>query len=340
MYVDESEKWRLKKYGKVVTQTDHNTITVELKTECGKLKSQKLGEMRYNFRNVEARQRMQDNISHDQVIDSLFSSPFCNIDTDLDEFILHWDHLIEKSFTPVKPSKNRRPGVDPEVKGLLKEEMHIRNTVKDNVERGRKLAEIQKVISSKIAQNLTEEMQEKVQEIIESKQPQTKVFGIRRNMKKTSNIDFPLKDSAGVLQVSRPGVDKVIGDHFRKVFAQNDVPDDPLWKEYWRIVDDIFDLIDLTTSSVYCVDDEPTFQEIDSIIKEMSASKSSFGSLSIDLAKLGGEKVSHFIFRCILVCFKRNAIPETLRKEKMVLLLKSRGVIDDVNDYTNNYVLK
>ena len=115
--------------------------------------------------------------------------------------------------------------------------------------------------------------------------------------------------------------------------AQNGVPDDPLWKEYWEIADDIFDLIDVITGSVYSVDDEPTAEEIDTIIKEMSANKSSFGSLSIDLAKLGGVKVSNFIYRCILVCFQRNDIPDALRKEKMVLLLKSRGVIDNINDY-------
>ena len=89
--------------------------------------------------------------------------------------------------------------------------------MQDNVERGRKLAEIQKVISMKIAQNVTLEMQGKVQAIIESKQPQTKVFKVRRNMKKTSNVDFPLKDSGGVLQVSRSGIDKIIGDHFKRV---------------------------------------------------------------------------------------------------------------------------
>ena len=149
-----------------------------------------------------------------------------------------------------------------------------------------------------------------MQTIIESKQPQTKVFSVRRNMKKTSNIDFPLKDSGGVFQVSRSGVDKVIGEHFKKVFTQNEVPDDPLWKEYWKLPDDIFDLIDVITANMYCVEDEPTFTEIDTIIREMSASKSSFGSLSIDLAKLGGEKLSRFIYRCILVCFQQNALPE------------------------------
>ena len=337
MSIDENEKWRLKKYGKKVTQTDHNTITLELKVKNCQLEQNKNQNKelmkRYNFRNEEARKRMQDNIHHDPVINTFFSNAACDINKDLDNFIVHWNNLIDRSFDSVKPSKNRRPGVDPEVKTLLKEEMFIRNNVKENVERGKKLAEIQKRISEKIAENVSMEMEGKVKAVIESKQPQTKVFSVRRDMKKTHNMDFPLKDSSGVMQVSRSGVDKVIGDHFKKVFAQNPVPDEPLWEEYWKIVDDIFHLIDVITGSVYRIDDEPTFKEIDTILREMSANKSSFGSLSIDLAKLGGEKVSQFIYRCILVCFQNNAVPDTLRKEKMVLLLKSRGVIDDINDY-------
>ena len=190
----------------------------------------------------------------------------------------------------------------------------------------------------KIAQNLSREMEGKVKTIIESKQPQLKVFSIRRKIKKTSSIDFPLKHSNGVLQVSRPGIDKVIGDHFRKVFAQNEISGEQIWKDYWKVVDEIFDMIDIITDNMYSIDDEPTFEEIDTIIREMSANKSSFGSLSIDLAKLGGKKISHFIYRCILICFQRNVIPDVLRKEKMVLLLKSRGVIDNINDYRGIFI--
>ena len=76
--------------------------------------------------------------------------------------------------------------------------------------------EIQEQISRKIAANVSAKVEAQVKEIITSKQPQAKVFGIRRNAKKTGNIDFPLKDENGVLQVSRLGVDKIISRHFQR----------------------------------------------------------------------------------------------------------------------------
>ena len=57
---------------------------------------------RYNLKNVEARKRMQDNISNDQVIDSLFADSGCNLDTELDRFMMQWDNLIKESFIPVR----------------------------------------------------------------------------------------------------------------------------------------------------------------------------------------------------------------------------------------------
>ena len=84
---------------------------------------------------------------------------------------------------------------------------------------------------------------------------------------------------------------------------------------------------------MYDVEDEPKEDEIHSIIKCMNSNKSNYGSLSIDLAKICGRKVSALIHRCILLCFQNNVMPELLREEKMVLILKNRGVIDNINEY-------
>ena len=65
----------------------------------------------------------------------------------------------------------------------------------------------------------------------------------------------------------------------------------------------------------------------------MSSSKSCYGPLTIDLAKLGGKRFSSLIHRCILQCFRQNVLPSLLREEKMTLLLKNRGTIDQINDY-------
>ena len=127
----------------------------------------------------------------------------------------------------------------------------IRGNVFDNVERGRQIAEVQKHISVKVAANITAELEEKVTNIVNSPQPQAKVFKVRKHVKKSLNIDFPLKDSNGVLQVSKAGVDKIINDHFVKVFAQNGIPSELVWQEYWKYVDEVFDLMDEVTSKVY-----------------------------------------------------------------------------------------
>ena len=251
----------------------------------------------------------------------------------MNTFMSKWNNSIRNSFQEVRPSKNRQRGVDPEVKNLLKEEKMIRRSVSDNVEKGRRISEVQKQISQKIASNLVAETEAKVIEIVEADNPQSKVYNIRRSIKKNNNIDFPLKDSNGVLQVSKSGVDKVISKHFHKVFSQNPVPSERVWQDYWKIIDEIFERINSITLNKYDINEEPKENDIDSIIKSMDSKKANHGTLSIDLAKLCGRKISSLIHRCILACFRQNVVPSLLREQKMTLLLKNKGVIDEINDY-------
>ena len=334
MDIDEKGEWKLKNYGKKVTATDHNTILVQVNIRGGESKHDRCSDQkRYNLRNQEARIKMQEAVSTDESLDHLFVHSNCNVDNELTLFMAKWDESIRNSFQEVRPSKNRQRGVDPEVRELLKEEKMIRRSPSDNAERGRKIFEIQKLISQKIATNLVAETEAKVTEIVKSDNPQSKIYSIRRSVKKNNNIDFPLKDSNGVLQVSKSGVDQVISKHFQKVFSQNPVPSESVWQEYWKTIDELFEIINAKTLHKYDIDDEPSESEIDSIIRSMDSKKTNYGTLSIDLAKLCGGKISSLIHRCILVCFRQNVIPALLREQKMTLLLKNNGVIDEVNDY-------
>ena len=135
-----------------------------------------------------------------------------------------------------------------------------------------------------------------------------------------------------MLQVSKHAVDQIIKNHFTKVFAQNDVPDDDLWKKYWTVVDEVFDLLDKHTkqSEDYEV---PSYDEIEQIIKELKPTKGTYGPLTIDLVKLGGTKITKLIHRCIVKCIRENQLPDVFREERMKILLKSNGIIDNINDY-------
>ena len=56
-------------------------------------------------------------------------------------------------------------------------------------------------------------------------------------------IGFPLKDKSGQIQVTKGGIDRVVKEHFEKVFQQNPVPKGKIWEEYWRTVDKVFNVI-------------------------------------------------------------------------------------------------
>ena len=245
---------------------------------------------------------------------------------------------MKKSFHKIKPNKATKKGVDEEMKVLLDEEKWVRKHVLENPERGRRIAEIQQVITEKIAENTLIEVESKVKEIIDSDRPQSKVFRVRRNTRKTTNIDFPLKDQNGVVQVSGEGIDSIIGSHFKKVFSQNAVSREEIWEEYWVCIDKLFDQIDQVTRNQYDSNDEPKYDEIERIVKGLNESKACYGTMSIDLVKLCDKRMVEVIFRCILMCFRRNVFPEEFRNEKMTLILKNKGVISNINDYRGIFI--
>ena len=228
--------------------TIHNTITTQLVVDKP-IVVQKYDrkEKKFNFKNKEERAKMQQFIQDDAVLDDLFTDANADLNYEVNKFLATWNKLLEKSFHVIKPSKTMRRRVDEDLKKLLDEEKWVRKNVIENPERGRRIAEIQKSICEKVAENVSKEMEEKVNNILQSENPLSKVFGVRRNERKTDNLDFPLKDENGVVQVSRHAVDQIITNHFSKVFAQNDVPDDDLWKKYWDVVDEVFDLLDKHT---------------------------------------------------------------------------------------------
>ena len=193
MVVDEDETWKLKKYGKCVTKTDHNTILVQFEIDGEPSKKENVP-TRYNLRNPDARERMKENIESNGSIDEIFVDNESSLDSEIMCFMKIWDDAIKGSFSRVKPSKNRVRCIDSEIKALLKEEGLIRKNEKDSIVKGRKIAELQQRIGKKIAANLTEETERKIREIVLSNNPQSKVFSVRRREKMNCNIDFPLCD--------------------------------------------------------------------------------------------------------------------------------------------------
>ena len=324
MVIDEKEEYKPTKYAKKITKTDHNSIIVDLKVK--KISNQK-SEPYYNTR-CEAGQAMFKEEMQNAELDDLF----VNVDemnADYRTLMEVWNNALSKSFKKVRASKNRQSGVDDKTKKLIQEERIVKKEWKEGKEKDTKLEEIRNEISSNIATNIEQSMEEKLQNISSAKYPQAEVFKIRRNATKTPNLDFPLKDMNGNTRVTKEGIDEVITSHFGKVFSQNPVPDG--WEEYWKYIVDIYEIISKNEKESIVVG--PTFEEINRIIDELDKSKAVYGSMSIELLKIGGVSLRKLIHRCVYLCFISSEIPSEFRIEKMILLYKHKGRLDDLDNY-------
>ena len=333
--IDEKGIWKPANYqAKIKKSTDHNTIVLKAKIErCPKQKPRSYLDTKSETGRELFCQKLSD---RKNVIETLFNN---EVDTDLtedfkvmSEFL---DGIMKESFETITCKQNRKCGIDRDVRTLMKEEAVIRDTVLVNPDRGRKIFEIRKKIHETIAINRTQKMTQKIQELTNCKNPQSKIFQIRREKQVKDNIGFPLKDRKGITQVSKYGIDNVVLQHFDVVFAQNPIPKGEVWKRYWNEVDDLFAKIDhLTYEHTQNVTvTGPTFEETKKLIDAIDPKKSVLGLISGDLVKLGGDVMAMLIHKCINACFIQEDIPLQFRIEKVVLLYKNSGELSDLDNY-------
>ena len=326
MCIDETEMYRPTKYvGKKVTKTDHNSIIINIKVN--KIAS-KLNESYLNTKCQEGAVIFKEEIDNAELDDIFINAE--NMDDDYGKLTKVWNETLKRSFKTVKRSKNRTVGVDSEIKELMLKEREVKGEWKVGVEKQEKLDQIREEISKKISVNLEKSTKEKIDNIAKSKCPQAEVFKIRKSIRKSESMDFPLKDMNGNVRVSKQGIDQVISDHFNKVFKQNPVARG--WEEYWKTVDEIYQNISEKEKEIDLVE-PPTFAEISSIVDNLDVKKSVQGDMSINLIKLAGESFKAIIYRCVNACFDSNQIPEEFRIEKMVLLYKQKGKLDEMDNY-------
>ena len=241
-----------------------------------------------------------------------------------------WNEVIEKSFKKVRRSTKGIKGVDESIKKLMNEERMVKKEWDTGQEKDVKLEEIRSEISGKIAENIERSMERKMEEITTAKCPQAEVFKVRRNIAKAENMDFPLKDENGNTRVTKEGIDDVISSHFHKVFKQNPIKDG--WEEYWEYVFETYEIISKNEANKDEMDG-PTFEEISEIIDKLDKSKAVNGTMTIDLIKRTGENFRRMIFRCVKMCYSEREMPDEFRLEKMILLYKHKGKLDELDNY-------
>jgi hypothetical protein len=303
MTIDECEQYKPKNYAKKIKKTDHNTILLKLQISRGPtVKPTPF----VNTRNEVDRNAFKTAVEQSG-IDTIFSTDGVDLNSGYERMMDLWDGAMDKSFRKIKPKKAPKSNVTTEVRTLMQQEKQIRLNIADNPERGRAIAEIRKAIKIEIEKERFRKMSEKINMIKQSKSPQGEIFKVRREGKSSEKVGFPLKDTKGRLQVSKDGVDEVICQHFKVVFAQNPIPAGEQWLKYWEEVDCAFQSINVLNDEMQY--EEPSIDEIRKLIKAINVKTSVLGTMKGDLIKLVGKPVTNAIHHSRLTAEREGRAP-------------------------------
>lgn len=331
MKIDEEGLLKPTRYGRdKITITDHNTITIKLMIE--KIVKPK-APCFYQVRSAEGRELFVQNIRNDECLESIFVDGTGGLDVEFDKLKNWWRKTMDNSFKKVSKGKNVVSGICEEVKELIAQERWIKKNVLTNPERGRMIFQVRQKIKEMVSRNRSWEMEESVKKVLGSSNPYSEVFKIRKNMKKKESIAFPLKNTKGNIQVDKCAIDSVVYEHFQNVFKQIEVPEDDIWKKYWKCIDDVYDILGVLNSGEESGSTKPIREEIHKLISSLKSGKAVRGDMTIDLVKLGGERLWDVIYRCICWCYEAENVPLEMRIEKMILLYKNAGEIDILDNY-------
>ena len=332
MKIDEDENYKPTNFGKSIKKTVHNTIVMKVKLERG---GSVVRKPYLNTRNLEGRELLKEYFVNAK-INGYLKCPLKEVNIEFEVLNELWTDALKSSFKKVKPKKMIVSGVTKTVRDLMKEEEWIRENILNNPERGRKIAEIRKCIKQEIDKNRTNEILQSIHKIRVAKNPQGEVFKIRREKNRVEKVGFPLKDSNGNIQVSKDGIDRVVLAHFDKVFKQNPIPNGEIWDEYWKKVDEVFDILNEQKDNVHFVN--PTYEEIKAIVMSTNDNKSVLGTMTTELIKVIGDDMIKLIHRLILSCCKYENIADGMRNEKLIILYKNKGPLTEMDNYRGIFI--
>ena len=333
MTIDEEGRYKPTNYanGK---KTDHNTIVLDLKFEKS---HQGRKPVPYTNLNNEKGREIFKNYLMDADVENLIKNGMnSNVNNEYKRFCDIWDGGIKASFKKTYPKGPSMKGITKEIRDLMKEEKWIRENIVENPERGRRIAETKKKIKNAVERSRSDEMIEKVNMIRSAKNPAGEIYKIRRDEKKSERVGFPLKDGDGILQVTKEGVHGVIDAHFKRVFMQNPVPSGEVWVNYWALIDKVCENIENEGEDGKY--EEPTVDEIKTILNKTNDKKAVRGDIKSGLLKLGGEPIVDWITRFIVLCCEKEMIPDEMKIERMTILYKNKGSLADIDNYRGIFI--
>ena len=228
MNIDEEKLYRLTKYkGKEITETDHNTIILEINDTRQHQKKDK--KVRWNTKNKNGWKVYKETTENNKDLDQTWRS------NDVQKEWKNWMEIVNKilreSLGKIRVSDKNIQGIDNEVRKMLQEKRKIRRETnatedtenKNNLIQRRK--EIETLIKQKIEKNEEEKIIEMTENLSDKKNNNKELWKIKRRMRAKQSCAFSVKDKEGNDINNPEGIKKRVTEYYDELYENNEVKD-------------------------------------------------------------------------------------------------------------------
>ena len=226
MKVDEEKIYRLTNYkGRVKTETDHNTIIIEINDDRQKQKKEK--QMRWMTNNKEAWKKYHSTTEDNIEIDQTWRNE--DVESNWQEWEKVMHKILNETFGKVRISNNNKQGIDKNVKEMMSEKRKIRRKAKEtkNHEEKMKLEEKRRNLEIQIKKKLEENDERMISDMTnclnDKKNNYDALWKMKKKMQKKQETAHVIKDKEGNDLKTPEEIKLRTSEYYRELYIPNEI---------------------------------------------------------------------------------------------------------------------
>ena len=332
MKVDEEKLYRLTKYkGKEITETDHNTIIIEMNDTRQQQKIEK--KVKWNTKNTNGWKLYKEKTEKNKDLDQTWRS--MDVQKEWGKWVEVMNKILAESLGKVRISNRNKQGIDDEVRELMQEKRKVRSetNITENLENKKILIERRKEIETQIKKKIEENEEEKITEMTnklsDKKNNNKELWKIKRRTQTKQTSAFSVKDKDGNDITNPEDIKKRVSEYYDELYEYNEIK-----AGYEDYHEEQENFIKQCWNSKADPVQELEGCEILEIIKNLEKEKAvGPDSFSNEMIKDGGRSMKESVIRMMKIIYETEELPNDWNKAYIKNIYKGKGSKKEISNY-------
>ena len=332
MKIDEEKLYRLTNYkGKEMTETDHNTIIIEMNDT--RLAQKIDTKTRWNTKNKKGWEIYKDITENNKDLDKTWRGD--DIEKEFENWMIVAEKILSRSLGKIRITNKNKQGIDDEVRKMMEEKRKVRKETNntENPESKTTLINRRKEIEAQIKKKINANQEEKIMEVTKNlsdkKNNNKELWNIKRRTQTKQTSAFVLKDKDGNDITKPEEIKQRVSEYYDNLYVNNEIKEG--YEEYHSVQEKF---IEKCWKAKDKGKEKLEDNEIIEIIKDLENEKAiGPNTISNEMIKEGGRSMKRSIIRMMKTIYEKEELPREWNKAYIKNIYKGKGSKKEMSNY-------